>query len=114
MQVKIPEKFIGKTVCVACSGGSDSMALLHYLNARKTETGINVVAVNVEHGIRGDTSVGDSAFVKTYCDDNDIVCYQYKVDSPARQAETGETLEEAARALRYDCFKDVLCKGYAD
>ncbi|MCQ2399437.1 MAG: tRNA lysidine(34) synthetase TilS, partial [Clostridia bacterium] len=40
--------------------------------------------------------------------------YQYKVDSPARQAETGESLEEAARALRYDCFKDVLCKGYAD
>ena len=56
----------GETVAVACSGGKDSMALLHYLSTNKETIGCNVVAVNVDHSIRK-VSAEDSAFVDNYC-----------------------------------------------
>ena len=43
-----------KTVAVAVSGGKDSVCLLHYLYDNANKLGIkNLVAINVEHGIRG-------------------------------------------------------------
>ena len=55
----------GETIAVACSGGKDSMALLHYLWSNKKELGCNVVAVNIDHSIR-ENSAEDSAFVKNF------------------------------------------------
>ena len=41
----------GDIIGVACSGGSDSMALLHFLTNNKKELGIEVVAININHKI---------------------------------------------------------------
>ena len=48
------EKFFtaGSVVGVGVSGGSDSMALLHFLNSNKDRLDIDVVAINVIHGTR--------------------------------------------------------------
>ena len=48
--------FSGKKIGVALSGGRDSVALAY---AMKT-AGIDIVAINVEHGIRGESSLNDS------------------------------------------------------
>ena len=64
----------GEKVAVACSGGKDSMALLHYLNEHKDELGCEVIAVNIDHCIR-DNSANDSAFVKNYCEKHNIKIY---------------------------------------
>ena len=71
------------TVAVAVSGGSDSMALLHYLFRAAENLGFNVLALNVEHGIRGKQSLDDSEFVARYCESNNIPLLSFRVDSPA-------------------------------
>ena len=58
--------FKNKTLAVALSGGSDSMALLNYLYNAKDVFSFNLKAINVEHGIRGEQSFSDTAFVKDY------------------------------------------------
>ena len=46
-------KFINKneTIGIAVSGGSDSMALLHFMSSNAKKFGIKVKAINIEHGI---------------------------------------------------------------
>ena len=98
-------------IAVATSGGADSMALLHYMhNAAKNST-FKVIALNVEHGIRGESSISDTKFVKNYCNKHGIDVLTYAVDSVKKAKEEKLSLEEAARALRYDCFYSALKDG---
>jgi len=89
---------------VALSGGRDSIALCHILKFQ----GMDIAAINVEHGIRGDNSKNDSLFVKEFCNKNDIPLYYKEVDVPAFAKENGYTIEQAARILRYDYFESLL------
>ena len=64
MLVNLDKSFIkNKVVGVAVSGGSDSMALLEYLYSIKDLYSFSIIAINVEHGIRGESSVNDTEFV---------------------------------------------------
>lgn len=65
-------KYTDTNICVAVSGGRDSMALLHYLLARGGEYGISVSAVNLDHKMREQTSALDSAFVAGYCNERGV------------------------------------------
>ena len=56
-----------QTIGVALSGGGDSMALLHYLLKESKIYNFSVIAINVEHGIRGAESIKDTEFVINYC-----------------------------------------------
>lgn len=103
-----------RTVAVAVSGGGDSMALLHYLNAHAEEGGYRVTALNVEHGIRGAASERDSAFVRDYCEKNQIPLLFYAVRAREWAEKEKVGLEEAARTLRYACFRDALDGGACD
>ncbi len=101
----------GQTLAVAVSGGSDSMALLHYTHYNAKKLGIKVVALNVEHGIRGEASISDTEFVKDYCLKNGIPVITYSVDSIKNSKEEKLSLEESARNLRYKCFFDAIDSG---
>ena len=98
----------GKTVAVAVSGGSDSMALLHYMHSQAEKYRYFVIALNIEHGIRGQSSIADTEFVKNYCDKNSIPLLCYSVDSVKKAKEQKLSIEQAARALRYECFYDAI------
>ena len=71
----------GETIGVATSGGVDSMSLLHFLNEHKEDFDCQVVAITVDHMIRGDRSLGDSMFVKNWCRENKIYCHKFSVDA---------------------------------
>lgn len=103
----------GDVIGVACSGGVDSMSLLHYLNSVKDEFDIEIVAINVDHSIR-DNSAEDSAFVQNYCRENHIRCYKFKIDSIKIAKENKICLEEAARVGRYGVFDSLLQKAIVD
>lgn len=103
-----------KTVGVALSGGSDSMALVHYLQSNALKYNIKVVAINVEHGIRGKESLDDSDFVAKYCKSHSIPLFRYSVDCPNTAKEQKLSLEQCARMLRYKCFFDAIDKGACD
>ena len=97
----------GDTVAVGVSGGADSMCLLHYLLSVKEEWDLTLLVLNVEHGIRGEASVKDSAFVRQFCEKHDISFKGIALDVPAEAQKQGTGLEETARELRYAFFESV-------
>lgn len=94
------EKYKNLKICVAVSGGKDSMALLHYLVAHGGEYAIEVSALNCDHCIRGEASARDSAFVREYCKAHNIPLLFF-----CRRAEGVRNKSEAsARLWRLQCF----------
>ena len=96
-------------VGIAVSGGIDSMTLLDLLRQE-----CDFVVLHVEHGIRGEASLGDAAFVEAYCKRNGYEFRCFHVDAPAYAAERGVSLEVAARELRYGVFDRLLAGGEVD
>ncbi len=112
--MKSVQNFQGKRICVAVSGGVDSVALLHYLKTREKELGCFVVAAHCEHGIRGEDSLADMRFVQALCRDLDTELYLFQEDCPALAKKEGVSLETAARNFRYQCFATLVNEGKAD
>lgn len=103
----------GEIIGVACSGGIDSMSLLHYLNSVREDYDIEIVAINVDHCIRQESSE-DSAFVVNYCRQNRIRCHKFRVDATLIAKEKKIGIEEAAREARYNTFNALIEKGIVD
>ena len=95
------ELIAGKRLLCAVSGGADSMCLLHLLISE----GFDVTAVHFEHGIRGEESRRDAAFVEGFCREHGIPFVTEHADVPAYAEAHGLGLEEAGRALRYAFFE---------
>ena len=97
----------GDIVLAGVSGGADSVCLLLMLEQLQKKTDFLLEAVHVEHGIRGEESRKDAAFVKNLCQDHGIRCHIFSVEVPLFAEKHGLGLEEAARILRYDCYKEA-------
>lgn len=107
--------FNGKhTIAVALSGGKDSVFLLHSLLAHRHKLNIDVRAINVEHGIRGESSLKDTAFTVDLCKSWGVKIKCYSVNAPEHAKMSGLSLENSARVLRYNCFKDAIKNGFCD
>ena len=87
----------GQILC-AVSGGADSM----YLLERLRELGYTVAAAHFDHGLRGEDSRRDAAFVRDWCREHGIPFTGGEGDTAAYAAEHRLGTEEAARILRYD------------
>lgn len=104
----------GTRVCVALSGGKDSVALLHLLRELSEEHGISLLAVHVNHGIRGDEADRDEAFCRELCDSLGIPFESYRFDVPMLAKEQGTGIEECARNVRYGVFETLISEKRAD
>lgn len=104
----------GLRVGVAVSGGADSVALLRALLDRRDAIGLVLSVVHVHHGIRGQAADRDQAFVEELAAEHALPMHLRQVDTPSRVVERGETLEEAARHLRYAFFRELLDSGQVD
>lgn len=107
-------KFSGKKICVAVSGGVDSMSLLHYMRTYATECGYILLAVHCEHGIRGEESVSDARFVAETCEKWGIPLFSFAEDCPRKAEREKKSLETAAREFRYASFRYLLDRKQAD
>lgn len=104
----------GDTVGVGLSGGADSVSLLHILATNKDKLHIKkLIAVHVHHGIRGEEADRDAEFSKKLCDNLGVDFMLFNINVPAEAEKTGESLEECARRLRYECFEKVSCDKFA-
>ncbi|MCD8119420.1 MAG: tRNA lysidine(34) synthetase TilS [Lachnospiraceae bacterium] len=97
----------GDTVIAAVSGGADSVALLFILSELSEEMEFRLLAVHVEHGIRGEESLADMRFTEELCAKRGVPLRVYHVDAPACARENGMGLEEAARKLRYEMLEEA-------
>ena len=108
----------GLRVAAAVSGGADSVALLRALHGANTlpraSLGIGLSALHIHHGIRGAAADRDQRFVEQLCTTLGIALLVKSVDTPAHADRSGQTLEEAARSLRYQAFADLITDGSAD
>ncbi len=111
----------GERVCVAVSGGADSVALLVGMveantatAQNKTPLGVVVSAAHVHHGLRGEEADGDEAFVLALCERLGVELRVFRVDTAGRQKAEGEGVEEAARELRYAALRGLMAEGVVD
>lgn len=100
----------GDVVGVAVSGGMDSMALLHFLNANKAKWGIELSAITIDHKLRANSSK-EVAFVKDYCKKHSIKFNKFEVEVEELVEEEKLTVEEAARKARYGVFDALIHKN---
>ena len=107
----------GERICVAVSGGADSVALLLALseaNRAKESLGVVLSAAHVHHGLRGPEADADERFVRDLCERLEVPLVVKHVDVAARQEAEREGMEEAARELRYQLFRELMNSGRAD
>ncbi len=95
-------------VLVAWSGGADSTFLLRVLLVLSEKHGFPLAALHVEHGIRGEESRRDAAFCLETGKKLGVPTRVVSVDVPAVCKTTGESVETAARRLRYDALRNEL------
>ena len=96
-----------KSICVAFSGGPDSVCLLHSLNNISAEIGFTLSAVHVNHNIRDNEAKRDAAFCVDFCERISVPIKVFDVNVP-QDAQKGESIELAARRLRYEIFEKAL------
>jgi tRNA(Ile)-lysidine synthase len=101
-------------VAVAVSGGADSVGLLRALAEIAPEMGLVLSVAHVHHGIRGAAADEDAQFVAELAERLGLAFCVHRVDTPAAARERKQTLEEAARHLRYGWFRTLLAEGQAD
>ena len=94
-------------VCVALSGGADSVSLLMALCSVKDDLGVEVCACHLNHGLRGADSDSDEQFCRELCGSLNVPLYTKKTDVAAL-ARKHESTEEAARKARYEFFEEAL------
>ena len=98
--------FDDKKVALAVSGGADSMVMLYlFIKEYKGE----FFVVNVDHSIRGISSVSDSDFVEEYCKQHSVKIKRFKVDALKLAKEKKISLELSARLLRREIFDSLDC-----
>lgn len=97
----------GDVVFAGVSGGADSMCLLEVLREYRRQTPFELRVIHVEHGIRGEESLADAAYVQQFCAERGISCEVVSVDACAYSRAHGLSVEEAARMLRYEAFEQA-------
>lgn len=97
----------GDTILVACSGGPDSLALLHILLSLRSDYTVSLVVAHVDHMFRGSESALEAQFVRDFCREHDLICHSKEIDVPRFIAETGLSAQTAARELRYSYLRQI-------
>jgi tRNA(Ile)-lysidine synthase len=101
----------GLRLAVGLSGGADSVALLRALQARSGELGLVLHAAHLHHGLRGEEADGDLAFARALAAQLGLPFHETRVDAGLTAKENAETIEEAARRLRYGWFRQLMASG---
>ena len=114
MELFSPAIYRGMRICVALSGGLDSVCLLHYLREHAAAYQITLSAAHLDHGIRGEESLRDRLFCEELCQEWGIPLYTECADVPALVKEHGGGVEEVARAVRYAFFRRLVSEDRAD
>ena len=102
----------GSRVGLAVSGGADSVALLRLAHVLAPAQGWVLSVLHVDHGLRGEASTGDAAFVRALAARLALPCSVHQANLQSKTAPSN--LEEAGRLARYSWFAQLLQSGALD
>ena len=97
----------GDRVAVAVSGGADSVALLRALLELRSELGIVLAVAHFNHGLRGEQSTGDEAFVAELAKECGLEFFVSRADVRNHASAGKLSIEAAGRQLRYRWFTQL-------
>lgn len=97
----------GSRIVAACSGGPDSLTLVSALLALREPWRLDLRVAHFEHGIRGEASRADAAFVREFAETRGVPCSVAHEDIPAFARRKRLSLETAARERRYAFLEKV-------
>lgn len=89
-----------EAIVVACSGGPDSMFLLHYLWTKK----FKIICAHVNHKVRS-ASDAEFEFVRGFCNDHNIIFEGTEITEY-----NDDNFHDYARNFRYNYFEYLLKK----
>lgn len=95
------------TIIVACSGGPDSMALLHLCISIRDACNLKIICAHVNHNVRSE-SESEKEFVKDFCLKNNVIFEYMKIENYS-----DDNFENEARIKRYNYFDDLIKKYHA-
>lgn len=98
----------GDHLLIACSGGVDSMALLHFLHKESSSLNITVSCAHVDHMLRGGTSKEDMQFVEQFCLKRNIPFYGKSIPIKEIVQNEGGNVQAICRRERYQFLEDTL------
>ena len=101
----------GETVAAAVSGGADSVALFHLLCSLRDMLEISLMAIHLNHNLRGDESERDARFVQDFCNSLGIPFHLESLDIASLARERGLSVEICAREARYSIFRRICPDG---
>lgn len=104
----------GETVVVGVSGGPDSLALLHALKTLAPELGLKLQVAHLNHQLRGAASDADEQFVLATAREWGLPSASAQWDVSGFARESGLSIEEAARNLRYQFLLGVATQAKAN
>ncbi len=94
----------GNRLLLTCSGGVDSMVLLHILVA----LGHKPQVAHCNFQLRGADANADQDFVEEYCKALGLTIHVKRFNTKEYAAEQGISIQMAARDLRYAFFNDLV------
>ena len=98
----------GDKIIAGVSGGADSVCLLFVLLKLRSMMDIDVVAVHVNHGIRGEAAEEDEKYTVDLCRSHNVKCVVYHEDVESIAEKRKESLEEAGRNVRREALETTL------
>lgn len=95
-------------VLLALSGGADSRCLLHVLAKEAEREGYPLTLAHVNHGIRGEEALRDRDFCISLAREYGLELCILDADIPTLCRESGRSIEEEARLVRYGYFEQLM------
>jgi tRNA(Ile)-lysidine synthase len=98
----------GEKILMGVSGGVDSISLLDLICRVRGTFDLSLAVAHFNHGLRGNASDADEAFVKSQCAKRGIPFFRDCADVLNFSRSEKRSIEEAARILRFRFFRDLL------
>ena len=95
----------GDKVILGVSGGADSVCLLFLLLEYQKKTAFEMLAVHVDHGIRGEAALEDAVYVEELCRQQGVAFRLERADVKGFSKAEKCSEEDAGRRLRYEAFR---------
>lgn len=94
-------------IILGLSGGPDSICLLSILSKLSNVHQFKLYPVHINHMLRGNESEDDEHYCREVCENLGLNIQVFRFDVTRISNEKKISIEETARELRYECFRNI-------